>query len=563
MSVMLNIVPTATKNMEENVVNAAGSRSQMRNKSSFNSIFAGISDTAEETKSPEKSENADAKTEETTGAGCIDALIGRLAMKLGQKEDDGSASGKITGQEEIVNTVSDNAKKVDESKSAGLLTAAERLARELADILEDGKSSLSKSQMEFLRGIVGELKQAVKGLTVKKEAQTLEDQNPGTEKTSEESLDLISARLRELMSAMYAAGIAVPGNKDQNTGIQGASEKSPGQPSDKIGELMNLGNSAGRSENNWQVKGEASSAKAAVGQGNYVMSEMHAGPSVESGEISSDPLKNEVKTPLPDKVSDGRETPGIRKIGDGKLSDNLAFSVSIDGKASNSAAGLDGTLPDSARTAFLNPETGVHGSPATGDYSKGSGGDLPNPGDKGKGNMFEANLNMGIRAVDMTVKAQDQIQNPVAELPKPVSHEQIMQQVREKLAAAAADGDTSRITLKLNPQELGELKITMKMENQNLKVDIVTENRGVRDALLHNMDSLKEILSRQNISMERFNVLTGSGYGNGENFRDWRQTAQNAQPNPFRRGYALTDEMPENNQAYLDSPDNSLIDLRL
>jgi flagellar hook-length control protein FliK len=81
----------------------------------------------------------------------------------------------------------------------------------------------------------------------------------------------------------------------------------------------------------------------------------------------------------------------------------------------------------------------------------------------------------------------------------------------------------SSITLKLHPEELGELKINLRMEDLRLKVDIVTENRSVKEALMQNLDTLKDTLSRQNISMELFNVSAdirqGFQRGSGEENR--------------------------------------------
>jgi len=93
------------------------------------------------------------------------------------------------------------------------------------------------------------------------------------------------------------------------------------------------------------------------------------------------------------------------------------------------------------------------------------------------------------------------------------STEQIYHQVREKLESGDYGINKSNITLKLHPEELGELKINLRMEEQRLKVDIVTDNRSVKEALMQNLDTLKDTLSRQNISMERFNVSADIRHG--------------------------------------------------
>ena len=202
-------------------------------------------------------------------------------------------------------------------------------------------------------------------------------------------------------------------------------------------------------------------------------------------------------------------------------------------------------------------------SSAPGDFSEKSGESPMNSPDNGKGNIKFADVNSGMRSTEISTQTQAQSQNAVSEPSRPVSHEQILSQVREKLAGQRSNGDSSRITMRLNPEQLGELQVNMKMENQRLKVEIIAENQTVKEALMQNMDSLKETLSRQNIAMERFNVLTGGGGGSGESYRDWRHTGQNAQPNPFMRFSGFSEDTSESNISYLDSAENSMVDLRL
>ncbi len=115
--------------------------------------------------------------------------------------------------------------------------------------------------------------------------------------------------------------------------------------------------------------------------------------------------------------------------------------------------------------------------------------------------------------------------------PEPILPEQIERQVSEKLVPYEFKQGTDQISFKLSPEHLGNIQLNMRMEDQKLKLEIVTENRGTRDALLQQSDSLKETLSRQNIQMDSFTVTTGNSgnltqqSGGGE----WRQatTEQN------------------------------------
>jgi len=109
--------------------------------------------------------------------------------------------------------------------------------------------------------------------------------------------------------------------------------------------------------------------------------------------------------------------------------------------------------------------------------------------------------------------------------------QQVIGRVSEHLAGNGTKNGAEQVVIRLSPESLGELKLNLRMENQCLKVEIVTENSTVRDALIKHSDTLRETLARQNISMEMFDVSTGSNgngstsYGKG----DWRELAQRQQ----------------------------------
>ncbi|MBT0663966.1 flagellar hook-length control protein FliK [Geobacter pelophilus] len=116
---------------------------------------------------------------------------------------------------------------------------------------------------------------------------------------------------------------------------------------------------------------------------------------------------------------------------------------------------------------------------------------------------------------------------PVAESSSTtVTREQIVSQVKEKLAEHRITQDNGQVTIRLNPAELGELKINVRMDDQRLRIEIVAENRTVKDALMENLGTLKEALARQNIEMKQFDVSTGSKQFFHQGFREGRQQEQ-------------------------------------
>ncbi|SJZ33567.1 hook-length control protein FliK [Trichlorobacter thiogenes] len=113
------------------------------------------------------------------------------------------------------------------------------------------------------------------------------------------------------------------------------------------------------------------------------------------------------------------------------------------------------------------------------------------------------------------------------ELVKSVPQELIGRQVTDRLASHEIKQGNDQISLKLSPENLGNLQLNMRMDDNRLKLEIVAENRTVRDALLQQADELKETLARQNIKVDSFNVTTGgNGHQSQQQSMDWRQMTQ-------------------------------------
>jgi flagellar hook-length control protein FliK len=117
----------------------------------------------------------------------------------------------------------------------------------------------------------------------------------------------------------------------------------------------------------------------------------------------------------------------------------------------------------------------------------------------------------------------------------PDTTEQVLQQVKERLMKHDVKPGNQQITLTLSPDSLGELKMNLNLQGQKLSVEIVTENKTVRDAIVHHTEALRESLARQNITMESFDVTTGgkgSG-GQGQNQSAWREMVKQQQQQQF------------------------------
>jgi flagellar hook-length control protein FliK len=149
-----------------------------------------------------------------------------------------------------------------------------------------------------------------------------------------------------------------------------------------------------------------------------------------------------------------------------------------------------------------------------------------------------------------------------SEVPINAIHESILTQVRTSVVSHDGKGNGT-ITVRLNPVELGELQVNLRIENQQVKVEIITDNRTVRDALMGNLDHLKETLLKQNLTMERFDVSSGGGNGFSQGFREDRGDQRRISTLPFGHDAAPFEKVRENGQDDWGVTDNSLVNLRL
>lgn len=194
---------------------------------------------------------------------------------------------------------------------------------------------------------------------------------------------------------------------------------------------------------------------------------------------------------------------------------------------------------------------------------KESGVDVPGKGGKEITAGLESTAPLLQGSGETRIHGDSRLSAPANEGKLPFA-EQIHRQVREKLESGDFGSNKGSITMKLHPAELGELKINLRMDAQSLKVEIVAENQSVKEALMQNLDSLKETLSRQNITMDRFNVSTDIRQGFQQGSRDGgRMMQENRGANtPFGTAVAV-EESTMQKIHYGWENDNSLVSLVL
>ncbi|MRR58602.1 MAG: flagellar hook-length control protein FliK [Deltaproteobacteria bacterium] len=199
-------------------------------------------------------------------------------------------------------------------------------------------------------------------------------------------------------------------------------------------------------------------------------------------------------------------------------------------------------------------------------FSQWDGAERHDNPEAGKGTQPFPGNSVSFGDPEAQVRGVEETQFPQAtESDRGRVHEEILSQVREKLANHNPVSGDSRITLKLNPGELGELQLNVRMEDRKMSVEVTAQNPVVKEALLQNLDQLKDTLSRQHIHMERFDVSTGTGQqGAGQSFREGRQTAHRQFDDlPFSpAGYFREDQVAASVAGW-EPREHSLVDMRL
>ncbi|MBJ6724749.1 flagellar hook-length control protein FliK [Geomesophilobacter sediminis] len=180
------------------------------------------------------------------------------------------------------------------------------------------------------------------------------------------------------------------------------------------------------------------------------------------------------------------------------------------------------------------------------------------------------------------VKEQTQAQQPLgiatpqqqveAPAPAPKSaaatttlHESILSQIKDGVAVHDGKGN-GQISIRLNPGELGELKIQVRMDDGNkVRVEVQADNKTVKDLLLSNVQSLKETLAAKNFTMEGFDVSTGSRDSfNNPNNNPLADDRQQQQQRSTTRSASLSysDGVEPVRVNYLTGDVNNLLDVR-
>lgn len=181
------------------------------------------------------------------------------------------------------------------------------------------------------------------------------------------------------------------------------------------------------------------------------------------------------------------------------------------------------------------------------------------PEQKAQGNQTQQVLDAGL--VLQPQQSADSAQPTAKAAPAPGElHQSILSQVKDGVVVHDAKG-SGQMTIRLNPEELGELKIQIRMDDGNrVKIEVQASSSSVKDLLMSNLDSLREALSGKEFSMERFDVSTGGGFGGSLSEQQGNHQQQSTPRFARNGGYGQTQAATVR---YMTDETDNLLDVRL
>ncbi|XJZ28501.1 flagellar hook-length control protein FliK [Bacillota bacterium Lsc_1132] len=146
---------------------------------------------------------------------------------------------------------------------------------------------------------------------------------------------------------------------------------------------------------------------------------------------------------------------------------------------------------------------------------------------------------------------------------KPVTAGDLQQQFQEILAKSqfSKTGGLQKLFIKLNPEQLGSLRIELTQKDQTIVAKILTSTSMAKEALESNLNSLKHAFAAQNIQVDRIEI--GQQASLPERFlRDDRQNGEN-QPQQERQEQQQAENDEESADGFTLSLQSALLNMEV
>jgi flagellar hook-length control protein FliK len=252
-------------------------------------------------------------------------------------------------------------------------------------------------------------------------------------------------------------------------------------------------------------------------------------------------------------MADGKGLHGA----EGHRSPHAAQGLTEEAPSSEAPVEVSGT--SGAPTAGTAKFVPFQGSAGQGGFSDAEKKGHPEQKAQGNGGDQVQPQGLGSHAAVAAEASQAAETKPAATL-KSALHESILSQVREGVVTHDGKGN-GQMSIRLNPGELGELKIMVRMEDNRLRVEVQADNRMVKDLLMSNLDSLKQSLTSKDFTMEGFEVSTGGG-GFNTPLPEQKEGARQQSSLRSAKAGGYPDQVDDVRVNYLTGEVNNLLDVR-
>ena len=117
--------------------------------------------------------------------------------------------------------------------------------------------------------------------------------------------------------------------------------------------------------------------------------------------------------------------------------------------------------------------------------------------------------------------------NPVVQLAsgQQVAESQIFDQVVTQLSGSI-NGESGRMVLRLQPAELGSLKIELMVEGDRVRANLHAQSQQVQEVLERNLPQLRSALAEQGLKIDQFQVTTDKNHDQQNQFENLAQQQQ-------------------------------------
>ncbi|MCK5912421.1 MAG: flagellar hook-length control protein FliK, partial [Desulfuromusa sp.] len=107
-----------------------------------------------------------------------------------------------------------------------------------------------------------------------------------------------------------------------------------------------------------------------------------------------------------------------------------------------------------------------------------------------------------------------------------VTEGQIFDQVVTQLSGSV-NGESGRMVLRLQPAELGSLKLELMVEGDRVRANLHAQSQQVQEVLERNLPQLRNALAEQGLKIDQFQVTIDKNHDQQSQFENLAQQQQN------------------------------------